>query len=76
VVERGIALVPEGRGIFGDLTVRENLLLGANPARARDEEGANLDRLVRCFPKLQERAGQVVRTMSGASSRWSPSAGR
>jgi len=65
VVERGIALVPEGRGIFGDLTVRENLTLGANPSRARDEEGASLDRLIRLFPKLQDRAGQVARTMSG-----------
>jgi branched-chain amino acid transport system ATP-binding protein len=65
VVERGIALVPEGRGIFGDLTVRENLTLGANPARARDEAQAGYDRLVRLFPKLADRAGQVARTMSG-----------
>ena len=36
IVESGLALVPEGRGIFGDLTVKENLLLGANPKRARD----------------------------------------
>ncbi|HMO06575.1 MAG TPA: ABC transporter ATP-binding protein [Paracoccaceae bacterium] len=65
VVERGIALVPEGRGVFGDLTVRENLMLGANPERARDETRAILDRLTGLFPKLAERAGQVVRTMSG-----------
>lgn len=65
VVERGIALVPEGRGIFGDLTVRENLVLGANPRRARDDQQANLDRLMRLFPKLAERRGQVARTMSG-----------
>ena len=36
IVESGLALVPEGRGIFGDLTVKENLLLGANPKRARE----------------------------------------
>jgi branched-chain amino acid transport system ATP-binding protein len=65
VVERGIALVPEGRGIFGDLTVRENLMLGANPDRARAAAAANLDRLIGLFPKLRERAGQVARTMSG-----------
>lgn len=65
IVERGIALVPEGRGIFGDMTVRENLTLGANPARARDEQDANLDRLYKLFPKLRERAAQVARTMSG-----------
>src|SRR5262245_65392272 len=35
IVEAGLALVPEGRGIFGEMTVRENLLLGAFPARAR-----------------------------------------
>ena len=40
IVERGLALVPEGRGIFGDLTVKENLLLGANPKRAREGEDA------------------------------------
>lgn len=65
VVERGIALVPEGRGIFGDMTVRENLLLGSNPERAREDAQRNFDRLVRLFPKLSERAGQVARTMSG-----------
>ncbi|MCC5989310.1 MAG: ABC transporter ATP-binding protein [Pararhodobacter sp.] len=65
VVERGVALVPEGRGIFGDLSVRDNLMLGANPDRAREDAGANFDRLTRLFPKLAERAGQVARTMSG-----------
>lgn len=65
VVERGIALVPEGRGIFGDLTVRENLTLGANPRRARAHAAQNAARLDALFPKLATRAGQVARTMSG-----------
>ncbi|KMW57458.1 Branched-chain amino acid transport ATP-binding protein LivF [Candidatus Rhodobacter oscarellae] len=65
IVERGVALVPEGRGIFGDLTVRENLLLGAYSKRARADEGSNLDRVMRLFPKLRERQGQIARTMSG-----------
>jgi len=65
IVELGVALVPESRGIFGDLTVRENLLLGAYPARAREGETANLDRITRLFPKLRERQSQIVRTMSG-----------
>lgn len=65
VVEQGVALVPEGRGIFGDLTVRDNLLLGANPTRAREDAGANFERLVTLFPKLSERASQTARTMSG-----------
>ncbi|MEM9709525.1 MAG: ABC transporter ATP-binding protein [Pseudomonadota bacterium] len=65
LVERGVSLVPEGRGIFGDLTVKENLLLGAYPGRARDNEAANLDRVLGLFPKLKERQAQVARTMSG-----------
>ena len=65
IVERGIALVPEGRGIFGDLSVRENLLLGAYSNRARRDEDANLGSVLKLFPKLQERQGQIVRTMSG-----------
>ena len=65
IVAAGIALVPEGRGIFPDLTVRENLRLGAHGPRARDAEAANLERVLGLFPKLAERAGQQVRTMSG-----------
>ena len=65
IVEAGIALVPEGRGIFGELTVRENLLLGAYPARAREKEAANLDTVFKLFPRLSERLKQTVRTMSG-----------
>ena len=65
IVEKGVVLVPEGRGIFGDLSVKENLLLGAYPARARESERENLDRVLDLFPTLQERQGQVARTMSG-----------
>jgi branched-chain amino acid transport system ATP-binding protein len=65
IVERRLALVPEGRGIFGDLTVAENLLLGANPKRAPKGEGARRNRVLSLFPRLNERLGQAVRTMSG-----------
>ncbi|MEM6987734.1 MAG: ABC transporter ATP-binding protein [Pseudomonadota bacterium] len=65
IVEHGVALVPEGRGIFGDLSVRENLLLGAYPQRARDGEVENLSRVCELFPRLQERLKQTARTMSG-----------
>ncbi len=65
IVDAGLALVPEGRGVFADLTVRENLSLGAYSARARDDEAVALDRVHALFPKLRERAKQVVRTMSG-----------
>ena len=65
IVEAGVALVPEGRGIFGELTVRENLALGAYPARARANEAANLAMVLGLFPRLNERMRQTVRTMSG-----------
>jgi len=64
-VEAGLALVPEGRGIFGELTVRENLQLGAHARRARPREAANLARVQALFPRLAERQRQAVRTMSG-----------
>lgn len=64
-VEAGIALVPEGRGVFGELTVRENLYMGAYPQRARPSERQNLDRVLSLFPRLQERLSQTTRTMSG-----------
>ncbi|MGB0632396.1 MAG: ABC transporter ATP-binding protein [Alphaproteobacteria bacterium] len=65
IVEAGVALVPEGRGIFGELTVLENLRLGANPKRARTAEAENLDRILDLFPVLAERRKQIARTMSG-----------
>ena len=65
IVETGLALVPEGRGIFRDLTVIENLKLGAYPGRAASSEAENLRRVLGLFPKLEERKKQIVRTMSG-----------
>ena len=65
IVAAGVALVPEGRSIFGELTVRENLLLGAYPAHARAREADNLDLVLGLFPRLRERLRQTVRTMSG-----------
>ena len=65
IVEAGIALVPEGRGVFSDLTVYENLALGAYSNHARHDQQANLDRVLGLFPKLGERRNQTVRTMSG-----------
>ncbi len=65
IVEAGVALVPEGRGIFGDLTVRENLQLGAYARRARHSAKRNLERVIELFPRLRERFSQPARTMSG-----------
>ena len=65
ILESGIAIVPEGRGIFGDLTVAENLSLGGSAKRARAAEEENRRRVLDLFPKLKERQNQVARTMSG-----------
>ncbi len=65
VVEAGLALVPEDRGIFAELTVRENLQLGAFTRRARAQQEVNLKRVLALFPRLGERMGQYTRTMSG-----------
>ena len=65
IVEAGLALVPEGRGVFGELTVRENLELGAFARRARPRESENLAGVMELFPQLAKRLGQQVRTMSG-----------
>jgi len=65
IVEAGLSMVPEGRDLFGELTVLENLMLGAYPRRARGEEAANLEHVMTLFPKLAERRKQIARTMSG-----------
>ncbi len=65
IVEAGLALVPEGRGIFGDLTVRENLRLGAYLERSRASKKDILEQVLALFPRLAERLGQTARTMSG-----------
>ncbi|PCH81196.1 MAG: ABC transporter ATP-binding protein [Hyphomicrobiales bacterium] len=65
IVNHGIALVPEGRGIFEQMTVEENLSLGAHPPRARQQEKQQSDLVYTLFPKLAERRKQGVHTMSG-----------
>ena len=65
IVNTGLALVPEGRGVFGELSVAENLALGAYPPRARARESQTRESVLALFPRLAERLGQQVRTMSG-----------
>jgi branched-chain amino acid transport system ATP-binding protein len=65
VVRLGVAHVPEGRGTFVQLTVEENLRLGAYARRDRRELAAELDRVCRYFPVLAERRHQVAGTLSG-----------
>jgi branched-chain amino acid transport system ATP-binding protein len=65
VCERGVALVPEGGQLFPQMTVRENLEVGAYLARARPQGAANLARAWELFPRLRERARQPAGTLSG-----------
>jgi len=65
IVARGVVQVPEGRRIFGRLTVLENLEMGAFTCTERHVINANLDRVFRLFPRLKERLHQVGGTLSG-----------
>ena len=64
IVERGLIHVPEGRRVFPNLTVRENLDLGSY-ARAGVRRAGNRERVFDIFPRLRERAGQYAGTLSG-----------
>jgi branched-chain amino acid transport system ATP-binding protein len=64
-VEMGIVLVPEGRKVFSDFTVEENLKLGAFVPRARGRMSTTLEEMYAFFPRLAERRRQAARTMSG-----------
>jgi branched-chain amino acid transport system ATP-binding protein len=65
IVRAGIALVPEGRQLFGELTVLENLKIGAYLRRDRDGIAADLEHVQNLFPRLRERNRQVAATLSG-----------
>ena len=65
IVRLGICHVPEGRQIFANLSVRENLMLGAYQRRGGDEVRADLDRCYTLFPVLAERREQRAGTLSG-----------
>ncbi|MFH0296527.1 ATP-binding cassette domain-containing protein [Bradyrhizobium sp. 31Argb] len=64
-VGKGLALVPEGRQVFPNLTVEDNLLLGAYVERARRNRAAKLEEVYSLFPKLSERRHQQAGLMSG-----------
>jgi branched-chain amino acid transport system ATP-binding protein len=65
VVREGISHVPEGRHVFANLTVKENLLLGAYQRRDRREIAQTLERTFALFPVLRERLAQSAATLSG-----------
>ena len=65
LLKQGLAMVPEGRGVFARMTITENLLMGA--FTRKDEAGIkdDIDRMFGIFPRLKERANQLAGTMSG-----------
>ncbi len=65
LVARGLAMVPEGRGVFVRMTITENLLMGAYTRRDADGIRGDLERMFKTFPRLKERASQLAGTLSG-----------
>lgn len=65
VVNRGVSMVPEGRGIFARLTVNENLEMGAFSRQDKKEIADSMERVFKLFPRLKERRQQVGGTLSG-----------
>ena len=65
IVYKGVAMVPEGRRVFGRLTVAENLDMGAYSRQEKTEIAENIDRIFALFPRLKERRAQVAGTLSG-----------
>jgi branched-chain amino acid transport system ATP-binding protein len=65
IVELGVSHVPEGRKLFTDMTVRENLEMGAYTSEAWKRKEETLVQVYQVFPALKEREGQLARTLSG-----------
>ena len=65
IARRGLALVPEGRGVFAQLTIEENLAMGAYSRDDRAAVAADVDRAFTLFPRLKERRAQTAGTLSG-----------
>ncbi|MFN3611371.1 ABC transporter ATP-binding protein [Tepidimonas sp.] len=65
LVKRGLAMVPEGRGVFTRMTITENLLMGAYVRTDKAEIQRDIDRMFELFPRLKERRDQLAGTMSG-----------
>ena len=65
LVRRGLCMVPEGRGIFGRMTIMENLQMGAYIRDGAAQIQADIDRIFTTFPRLKERRTQLAGTLSG-----------
>jgi branched-chain amino acid transport system ATP-binding protein len=65
IARRGLALVPEGRGVFAQLTIEENLAMGAYARSDKAGVAADIERAFTLFPRLKERRAQTAGTLSG-----------
>lgn len=65
IIEKGISYLPEGGRLFPDMTIKENLEMGAYPRKYWSKRKPDLERMYRLFPILGERKNQLSRTMSG-----------
>jgi len=65
LVKQGLAMVPEGRGVFTRMSITENLQMGAHIRRDKDGIAADMEKVFTIFPRLKERATQLAGTMSG-----------
>jgi branched-chain amino acid transport system ATP-binding protein len=65
LVKQGLAMVPEGRGVFARMTITENLLMGAYIRKDKAEIANDIDKVFGIFPRLKERKDQLAGTMSG-----------
>jgi branched-chain amino acid transport system ATP-binding protein len=65
ITDLGLTHIPESRHLFGDMSVRENLEMGAYPSRSWKSRKETMEEVFELFPRLEERAGKLARTLSG-----------
>lgn len=68
MADQGVVLIPEGRMIFRDMSIEENLIMGAFPPARRAALGRNMERAFTLFPKLKERRKQIAGSLSGGEA--------
>ncbi|CAN5692610.1 ABC transporter ATP-binding protein [soil metagenome] len=68
MADQGVVLIPEGRMIFRDMSIEENLIMGAFPPARRAAMGRNMERAFTLFPKLKERRKQIAGSLSGGEA--------
>ncbi len=68
MADQGVVLVPEGRMVFRDMSVEENLIMGAFPKQKRQAMARNIERAYELFPRLKERRRQLAGSLSGGEA--------